>query len=94
MHEINSLYHFIIVDVLTSINNKREALFSYSENSRSASETQQLEVLDCKNVFHFQELGVVCIEADILPYRHHGAIVKSALSKFTSNILKAKMLDL
>ena len=48
---------------------------------------QQVEYSD---VFSFAELGVIFIENDILPQRHHCEIVKSALAKMTSNILNDK----
>lgn len=66
-----------------------EALLSNSKKSRSESQAQQLEY---RNVFSFQEIKVVFNEEDILPYQHHKAGVKKALSKMTSNILADKNL--
>ena len=74
-------------DVLTSINDKLEALLSNSKKSRSGSQAQQIEY---NNVFSFQELAVVYNKEDILPHKRHGAIVKKALIKMTTDILKDK----
>ena len=77
----------ILYSVLTSINNKLETLLSNSKKSRSGSQAQQLEY---NNIFSFQELAEVYNEEDILPHKRHGAIVKKALVKMTTNILKDK----
>jgi hypothetical protein len=74
-------------DVLASINDKLEALLSNSKKSRSGSQAQQIEY---NNVFSFQELTVVYNKEDILPHKRHGAIVKKALIKMTTDILKDK----
>ena len=74
-------------DVLTFINDKLEALLSNSKKSRSGSQAQQIEY---NNVFSFQELAVVYNKEDILPHKRHGAIVKKALIKMTTDILKDK----
>ena len=71
------------LDVLTSINNKLDALLSNSKKSRSGSQAQQIE--EYNNVFSFQELAVVYNKEDILPHKRHGAIVK-----ITTNLLKDK----
>ena len=93
-HELSELMNirFAIqqggLDVLTSINNKLDALLSNSKKSRSGSQAQQIE--ECNNVFSFQEIAVVYNEEDILPLKRHGAIVKKALIKMTTDILKDK----
>ena len=76
------------LDVLTSINTKLDALLSNSKKSQSGSQAQQIEYNN--NVFSFQEIAVVYNEEDILPLKRHGAIVKKAVVKMTTNILKDK----